>query len=154
MSSPIQALLRAEELPTHWYNLNADFPEPIPPPLHPGTRQPVTPDLLTAIFPENLVAQEMTAERMVEIPQEVRDVYSLLRRAHQRTGRRHGRQASAGTEFHFGPLLSVQTGLGGGRFALLLGLFGLKRPPGSGFWRPFLFDFSPAESRPSAAPSS
>ena len=79
MSSPIQALLRAEELPTHWYNLNADFPEPIPPPLHPGTRQPVTPDLLSAIFPENLVAQEMTAERLVEIPQEVRDVYSLYR---------------------------------------------------------------------------
>lgn len=66
-------------MPTHWYNLNADFPEPLPPPLHPGTREPVTPDLMTAIFPENLVAQEMSAERLIEIPQEVRDVYALYR---------------------------------------------------------------------------
>ena len=79
MSKPIQFLLRVEEMPTHWYNLNADFPEPLPPPLHPGTREPVTPDLMTAIFPENLVAQEMSAERMIEIPQEVRDVYALYR---------------------------------------------------------------------------
>jgi tryptophan synthase beta chain len=66
-------------MPTHWYNLLADFPEPLPPPLHPGTRQPVTPDLMTAIFPENLVAQEMSAEREIEIPREVRDVYALYR---------------------------------------------------------------------------
>jgi tryptophan synthase beta chain len=79
MSKPIQFLLRAEELPTHWYNLNADFPEPLPPPLHPGTREPVTPDLMTAIFPENLVAQEMSAEREIEIPGEVREVYALYR---------------------------------------------------------------------------
>lgn len=79
MSQPIQFLLRAEEMPTHWYNLNADFSEPLPPPLHPGTREPVTPDLMTAIFPENLVAQEMSAERLIEIPQEVRDVYALYR---------------------------------------------------------------------------
>ena len=79
MSKKISFLLRAEEMPTHWYNLNADFPEPLPPPLHPGTREPVTPDRMTAIFPENLVAQEMSAERNVEIPQEVRDVYALYR---------------------------------------------------------------------------
>jgi tryptophan synthase beta chain len=79
MKQTIQFLLRAEEMPTHWYNLNADYPEPLPPPLHPGTREPVTPDLMTAIFPENLVAQEMSAERMIEIPQEVRDVYALYR---------------------------------------------------------------------------
>jgi tryptophan synthase beta chain len=79
MSQPLQFLLPASGLPTHWYNLAADFPEPLPPPLHPGTREPVTPDLMTAIFPENLVAQEMSAERHVEIPQEVRDVYALYR---------------------------------------------------------------------------
>jgi tryptophan synthase beta chain len=79
MSQPLQFLLSASDLPTHWYNLLADFPEPLPPPLHPGTRQPVTPDLMTAIFPENLVAQEMSAERHVEIPQDVRDVYALYR---------------------------------------------------------------------------
>ena len=79
MSKKIQFLLRAEEMPTHWYNLLADFPEPLPPPLHPGTREPVTPDLMTAIFPENLVMQEMSPERTIEIPQEVRDVYALYR---------------------------------------------------------------------------
>ncbi len=66
-------------MPTHWYNLLADFPEPLPPPLHPGTREPVTPDLMMALFPESLVAQEMSAEPMIEIPQEVRDVYALYR---------------------------------------------------------------------------
>jgi tryptophan synthase beta chain len=79
MSQQIQFLLRAEEMPTHWYNLNADFPEPMPPPLHPGTKQPVTLGDMTAIFPENLVRQEMSPERHIEIPQEVRDVYSLYR---------------------------------------------------------------------------
>ncbi len=79
MSQPLQFLLRAEEMPTHWYNLLADFPEPLPPPLHPGTRQPVTPNLMMALFPENLVMQEMSAERSVEIPAAVRDVYALYR---------------------------------------------------------------------------
>ncbi len=79
MSTKIQLLLPAEEMPTHWYNLLADFPEPMAPPLHPGTREPVTPDLMMALFPEALVAQEMSAERMIEIPQEVRDVYALYR---------------------------------------------------------------------------
>ena len=52
MSTPLQFSLSASEIPKHWYNLLADFPEPLPPPLHPGTRQPVTPDVMTAIFPE------------------------------------------------------------------------------------------------------
>jgi tryptophan synthase beta chain len=75
----LQFLLPAEEMPKSWYNLLADFPEPLPPPLHPGTREPVTPDLMTALFPESLVAQEMSGERTIEIPREVRDVYSLYR---------------------------------------------------------------------------
>ncbi len=79
MSSPIQFLLGAKDLPTHWYNLQADFPEPLPPPLHPGTRQPVTPDMMAPLFPETLVAQEMTTERHIEIPEEVREVYALYR---------------------------------------------------------------------------
>jgi len=71
--------LTQADIPKKWYNLNADFPQPLPPPLHPGTKQPVTPDLMTAIFPENLVMQEMTPERHVEIPEEVRDIYALWR---------------------------------------------------------------------------
>ena len=79
MSEPISFLLSADRIPRAWYNLNADMPEPIPPPLHPGTRQPAGPDDLTAIFPENLVMQEVTAERWVEIPDPVREVLALWR---------------------------------------------------------------------------
>ena len=68
MSQPIQFLLRAEEMPTHWYNLQADYPEPLPPPLHPGTKQPISPDMMAPLFPETLVAQEMSTERLIEIP--------------------------------------------------------------------------------------
>jgi tryptophan synthase beta chain len=71
--------LSAKDIPTHWVNLIPTFPEPPPPPLHPGTRQPVTPDLMTAIFPENLVMQEMCADPRVEVPGEVREVYALWR---------------------------------------------------------------------------
>ena len=79
MSIQTRFTLAQADIPKQWYNLLADFPEPLPPPLHPGTRQPVTPDLMTAIFPENLVMQEMSPERNIEIPQEVRDVYALYR---------------------------------------------------------------------------
>ena len=79
MSTSLQFTLPATALPRSWYNLMSDFPEPLPPPLHPGTRQPVTPDLMAPIFPENLVAQEMSGDREIEIPQEVRDVYALYR---------------------------------------------------------------------------
>src|SRR5512146_629907 len=74
-----QFTLSQDDIPTTWYNIGADLPEPMPPPLHPGTRQPIGPADMTAIFPENLVAQEMTAERWVEIPGPVRDIYALWR---------------------------------------------------------------------------
>ena len=79
MSRPIRFTLPQAEIPTQWYNLLADFPEPMPPPLHPATKQPVTPDALLAIFPENLVQQEMSQERWIPIPEEVREIYALWR---------------------------------------------------------------------------
>jgi len=79
MSQNIRFTLSQADLPTHWYNLNSDFPQPMPPPLHPGTRQPLTPDLLAAIFPENLIQQEVTPERWVEVPDEVREIYAMWR---------------------------------------------------------------------------
>lgn len=72
-------VLPQSSIPTHWYNLLADFPEPMPVPLHPATRQPISPADMAAIFPENLVAQEMSSERWIEIPEEVREVYALWR---------------------------------------------------------------------------
>ena len=79
MSQNIRFSLPQSESPTHWYNLNADFPQPLPPPLHPGTKEPVTLEMMTALFPENLVRQEMSPERWVEIPEEVREIYTLWR---------------------------------------------------------------------------
>ncbi|MGA2751150.1 MAG: TrpB-like pyridoxal phosphate-dependent enzyme [Verrucomicrobiota bacterium] len=78
-SQQTQFTLSQADIPKQWYNLLADFPEPLPPPLHPGTKQPVTPDMLTRIFPENLVQQEMCPDRWVEIPEPVREIYALWR---------------------------------------------------------------------------
>src|SRR3974390_731460 len=72
--------LTQADIPKTWYNLLADFPQPLPPPLHPATKQPVPPEALLAIFPENLVKQEMSAERWIEIPEPVRESYRLWRR--------------------------------------------------------------------------
>ena len=79
MSTPTRFALTQADIPQQWYNLLADFPEPLPPPLHPGTRQPIPPEALLAIFPENLVKQEMCPDRWVPVPDEVRDIYALWR---------------------------------------------------------------------------
>ncbi|GAA1594187.1 TrpB-like pyridoxal phosphate-dependent enzyme [Actinomadura kijaniata] len=65
--------------PTHWYNIVPDLPAPPPPPLRPGTREPVGPDDLAPLFPAELIAQEVSAESFLPIPEEVREVYRLWR---------------------------------------------------------------------------
>ncbi|HHY85190.1 MAG TPA: TrpB-like pyridoxal phosphate-dependent enzyme [Verrucomicrobia bacterium] len=71
--------LTQKDIPKNWYNLLADFPEPLPPPLHPGTKEPMPPEALEAIFPRNLIEQETSTERWIEIPEPVREVYALWR---------------------------------------------------------------------------
>jgi tryptophan synthase beta chain len=72
-------LLDESKLPKAWYNINADMPVPPEPVLHPGTRQPVTPDFLSVLFPMSIIQQEMSPERYIEIPEPVREVYRLWR---------------------------------------------------------------------------
>ena len=72
-------LLDESEIPTHWYNIVADMPNKPLPPLHPGTQQPVGPEDLAPLFPMELIKQEVTQERWVEIPDEVRNLYSIWR---------------------------------------------------------------------------
>lgn len=72
-------ILTENEIPRNWYNIQADMPNPVLPPLHPGTKQPVGPDDLTPLFPMELIKQEVTRERYVEIPEEVRDIYKIWR---------------------------------------------------------------------------
>ncbi|OAT86449.1 TrpB-like pyridoxal phosphate-dependent enzyme [Desulfotomaculum copahuensis] len=79
MSGEVRILLTEKEIPTHWYNIQADMPHLPRPPLHPATGQPVGPDDLKAIFPLGLIAQEVSGERWVEIPEEVREIYRLWR---------------------------------------------------------------------------
>jgi tryptophan synthase beta chain len=75
----VKFLLPEERIPTAWYNLAADLSVPPPPPLHPGTLQPAGPDDLAPLFPMGLIMQEMSSERMIEIPDEVREIYRLWR---------------------------------------------------------------------------
>ncbi|HYK87478.1 MAG TPA: TrpB-like pyridoxal phosphate-dependent enzyme [Acidobacteriota bacterium] len=71
--------LPESEIPTHYYNIAADLPTPLLPPLHPATRQPIGPDALAPIFPMGLIAQEVSQEPRIAIPDEVRDIYRLYR---------------------------------------------------------------------------
>lgn len=72
-------LLDPKRLPDAWYNMAADMPAPMSPPLHPGTHQPITAADMEPIFPMSLIEQEMTTERYVSIPGEVLDIYKLWR---------------------------------------------------------------------------
>lgn len=72
-------VLSDRDIPTKWYNIMADMPNKPKPPLHPATKQPVGPDDLKAIFPMDLILQEVSAERWIDIPEEVLDIYTLWR---------------------------------------------------------------------------
>jgi len=72
-------LLEESQMPTKWYNIIPDLPAPPPPPLHPGTHQPVGPDDLAPLFPMDLIAQEVSTESYIDIPEEVQDIYRLWR---------------------------------------------------------------------------
>lgn len=76
---PHKILLTEDEMPTQWYNVIPDLPAPPPPPLHPGTRQPVGPEDLAPLFPMALIEQEVTSQRYVDIPGGVLDIYRLWR---------------------------------------------------------------------------
>ncbi|MBC7186058.1 MAG: TrpB-like pyridoxal phosphate-dependent enzyme [Calditrichaeota bacterium] len=71
--------LDEKEVPRQWYNIQADLPEPLPPVLHPATGKPVGPDDLAPLFPMALIMQEVSRERWIDIPDEVREVYALWR---------------------------------------------------------------------------
>jgi tryptophan synthase beta chain len=77
--TPTRIVLDESEQPTRWYNLIHDLPTPPPAVLHPGTLQPVGPDDLAPLFPMDLIMQEVTADRYVDIPGAVLDVYRLWR---------------------------------------------------------------------------
>ena len=79
MADAIKYLLSEEQIPKSWYNIVADLPSPPPPPLHPGTLQPLGPDDLAPLFPMALIMQEVSADREIEIPGPVREIYKQWR---------------------------------------------------------------------------
>src|SRR5512133_603050 len=79
MTDQTRFLLNESDLPKFWYNINADNPVPPTPVLHPGTMEPVTPDFLSVLFPMDLILQEISTERYIEIPEEVLEIYKLYR---------------------------------------------------------------------------
>jgi tryptophan synthase beta chain len=79
MADLTKVLLDESEMPTHWYNIVPDLPAPPPPPLHPGTHEPIGPDDLAPLFPMDLILQEVSGESYIEIPDEVRQIYTLWR---------------------------------------------------------------------------
>ncbi len=79
MSEQTRFLLGEADLPRSWYNINADSPVPPTPVLHPQTMKPVTPDFLGVLFPMELILQEISTERYIDIPEEVLEIYKLYR---------------------------------------------------------------------------
>src|SRR5664279_2629458 len=75
----IQYNLPQSRIPQAWYNIVADLPKPRAPPLHPGSLKPLGPDDLAPLFPMSLIMQEVSTEREIEIPGEVRQVYAQWR---------------------------------------------------------------------------
>jgi tryptophan synthase beta chain len=72
-------LLKEDQIPSHFYNILADLPFQLDPPLHPATRQPISPDDMSAIFPMSLIEQEMSPQREIPIPEKVREAFALYR---------------------------------------------------------------------------
>ncbi|MGD9712190.1 MAG: TrpB-like pyridoxal phosphate-dependent enzyme [Thermomicrobiales bacterium] len=79
MSDQTKFVLTEHDIPRSWYNVQPDLPSPLPPVLHPGTHQPVGPDDLAPLFPMEVIKQEVSQDRDIEIPDPVLDVYRLWR---------------------------------------------------------------------------
>src|SRR5580693_2996160 len=75
----VKFILDEKDIPKSWYNLAADLPKPLPPVLHPGTKQPIGPADLEPLFPMALILQEVSTERTIDIPEPIRDVYRMWR---------------------------------------------------------------------------
>src|SRR5947199_10471759 len=75
----VKYLLDENQMPTSWYNILAALPVPLPPVLHPGTKQPIAPNDLAPLFPMDLILQEVSTEREIPMPEPVRDIYRLWR---------------------------------------------------------------------------
>ena len=79
MSEQYKFLLSESEMPTQWYNIIPDLPNPLPPPLNPQTMEPIGPEDLAPLFPMGLILQEVSQDSFIDIPNPVLDLYKLYR---------------------------------------------------------------------------
>ncbi|MEE9163903.1 MAG: TrpB-like pyridoxal-phosphate dependent enzyme, partial [Thermoplasmata archaeon] len=75
-----KVLLSVDDVPRRWYNIAADLPQPLPPPINPATKEPIGPEALTPLFPGEIIQQEVSLDRYIDIPDEVREAYLRLGR--------------------------------------------------------------------------
>ncbi|MCJ2532285.1 MAG: hypothetical protein LN413_08330 [Candidatus Thermoplasmatota archaeon] len=75
-----KVLLTVDDVPRQWYNIVADLPEPLPPPVDPATKEPIGPEALTPLFPGELIQQEVSLDRYIDIPDEAREAHLGLGR--------------------------------------------------------------------------
>lgn len=101
MNDTVKYVLSEEQIPKFWYNLTADLPQAPPPVLHPGTLKPIGPDDLAPLFPMALIAQEVSTERMIEIPEPVREVYRQWRPSPLHRARRLERALDTPARIYF-----------------------------------------------------
>jgi len=97
----MKVVLNEKDIPRKWYNIMADLPTPMSPPLHPGTGQPLNPDDMAQIFPMNLIEQEMSAERWIEIPEEVLEKYLIWRPSPLRRARNFEKLLDAPVKIYY-----------------------------------------------------
>jgi tryptophan synthase beta chain len=72
--------LSENDMPKQWYNINPDLPKPLDPPLHPATGKPLGPDDLAVLFPMEIIMQEVSMDRFIDIPKEISDIYKMWAR--------------------------------------------------------------------------
>jgi len=101
VSEQTKYILDETHIPKSWYNLIADLPRPLPPVLHPGTKQPVGPGDLEPLFPMELILQEVSAERTIDIPEPIRDVYRMWRPSPLMRARRLERKLGTPAKIYF-----------------------------------------------------
>ena len=136
-----KAILPDSALPTHWYNLAADFPEPLPPHLHPGTREPLKPEEMEPIFASGLVAQEFSTDRWIEIPEPIREIYRLWRPAPLARARRLEKELGTSARIYYknesvSPIGSHKpnTSVAQAYYNMLDGISNLTTETGAGQW--------------------
>src|SRR5512136_2802487 len=79
MKKTTRILLSEKDMPHQWYNIQADMPNKPLPPLNPVTREPIGPEALLAVFPMELIKQEVSTERYIDIPEEIINLYKMYR---------------------------------------------------------------------------